>query len=203
MAHNKRILFWWMICLGLALICLEALSFLRPDTLYGPYCHYFVYMSLANSFVPLPTNPLTIYMGREFAPIAVSIVGAVGTSIANTTEYFVLGTLLRFERIDRVRVTKAYRALKRCFEIAPFALMTSVNFLPIPVDPVRWMAISEGYPRWRYILSTFLGRLPRYLILAWLGDRYNLSNRTIILILAATAGLFLIRKATARVRRSA
>ena len=199
MSKKKRIVFFWIVSVGLLLAAIEVISFFFTKDAYGPYLHYFVYMSLANTLVPLPTNPLIIYMGREFSLVAVPVLGAVGTSIANTTEYLVLGTLLEYGRVKKVKKTKTYLTLKRYFEVAPFALMVVINIFPVPIDPVRWMAISVDYPRWRYITSTFLGRLPRYLFLAWLGDRYNISNRTILIILIITVGVILSRKAFSHV----
>ncbi len=201
MTTKKRILITWLLSAGLLLAGMEVAFLLYPEWGYGPYIHYFVYMSLANSFVPLPTNPLIIYMGREFVPLFVAILGAVGTAAANTTEYLALGVLLENRRIKKFKETATYLALKRFFEISPFLLMVVVNFFPIPIDPVRWMAISVDYPRWRYVLSTFLGRFPRYFLLAWLGDRYDLSNRTILIILAATALVVLAKKGWPYLRR--
>jgi membrane protein YqaA with SNARE-associated domain len=200
MSKKKRIAFLWIAGLGLFLAGLEAVSILSVDGAYGNYLHYFVYMSLANTFIPLPTNPLIIYMGREFSPLTVSILGAAGTSIANTTEYLILGTFLEYRRVKKVKNTKTYLTLKRYFEITPFLLMTVINFIPVPIDPVRWMAISVDYPRLRYITSTFLGRFPRYLLLAWLGNRYNLSNTTIMILLGITVALVLIQKTTSRIK---
>ncbi len=201
MGAKKRTAIVWIVSVGVTLGGLELLSNLSTGGWFGPYLHYFVYMSLANTFIPLPTNPLIIYMGREFSPIAVSIIGTLGTAVANTTEYLILGALLEYGRVKKVRETRAYHTMKRYFEIAPFALMVVINFLPVPVDPVRWMAISVDYPRWRYVASTCIGRFPRYLLLAWLGDRYDLSNRTILIILAVTTGLVILRKVIVRLRK--
>jgi membrane protein YqaA with SNARE-associated domain len=194
METRRRTLILWIAVVGTILAGLEGLSLLDGDGRFGPYLHYAVYMSLANTFIPLPTNPLIIYMGREYFPAMVAIVGAAGTAVANMTEYLLLGILFETRRAQRVKRTHTYQVLKRYFERSPFLLMVAVNFVPIPVDPVRWMAISVDYPRWRYVLSTFLGRIPRYYLLAWFGDRYDLSNRTILIILAATGVLVLARR---------
>jgi ribonucleoside-triphosphate reductase len=203
MTPKRRTLLLWILSVGLVLAGLEALSLSGSARGTGPYLHYAVYMSLANTFVPLPTNPLIIYMGREYLPVAVALIGATGTAVANLTEYLVLGILFGSRRAAKVKETAAYGTLRRYFETAPFPLMTAANFLPIPIDPVRWMAISVDYPRWRYVLATFLGRLPRYYLLAWLGDRYDLSNRTILLVLGATGLLVLFRRLLRRRRKSA
>jgi len=201
MSTKKRTAIAWIISMGVTLGGMEAVSTLFTGGWFGPYLHYFVYMSLANTFIPLPTNPLILYMGREFSPIAVAIIGSLGTSLANTTEYLVLGVLLEYGRVKKIRETRPYRTMKRYFEVAPFALMVVVNFFPVPIDPARWMAISVDYPRWKYVAATFIGRFPRYFLLAWLGDRYDLSNRTILIILAATTGLVILRKASVHLRK--
>jgi len=201
MPKSKRMLIGWIVSIGTLLTGLELLSIFSPGGDFGPYLHYLDYMSLANTLVPLPTNPLIIYMGREFQPSAVALLGAIGTSIANMTEYLFLDLLLAQDRLRRVKETAIYRRTKRAFEVAPFILMVAVNLVPLPIDPVRWMAISVTYPRWRYVLATFLGRLPRYYLLAELGDRYQLSNRVILIILAATVVPVLVRKILSRARK--
>lgn len=200
MARKHRTPLLWIVAVGLLLGGLEALSLSGAAPGAAPYLHYAVYMSLANTFLPLPTNPLIIYMGREYMPAIVALIGAAGTALANLTEYLVLGVLFETRRAARIRETRTYDRLRRLFETSPFLLMTAANFLPIPIDPVRWMAISVAYPRGPYVAATFLGRLPRYYLLAWMGERYQLSNRTILLVLAATALLVLARKLVARVR---
>ena len=79
------------------------------------------------------------------------------------------------------------------FARAPFATLTVASFLPIPIDVIRILAVSADYPRTRYALATFAGRLPRYLLLAYLGYELQLSNRAILIVFLVTAAIGVVK----------
>ena len=58
---------------------------------------------------------------------------------------------------------------------------------------VRILAVSADYPRSRYALATFAGRLPRYLLLAYLGYELQLSNRAIFIVFLVTAAIGIVK----------
>jgi len=181
---------------------------------------YLFYMSLCCSFFPAPTAWLVLLMaspgvnlidpartaellnlGREqggivAAVLTVVIVGALGglgTALANLNEYHIFTFLLRLGRVNKVRQTAIYRTASRWFAAAPFALMTFVSLLPIPVDVVRWLAITYRYRRDHYALSSFLGRFVRYGLLAGAAACFRLGWRGIIAIQLALVVLVLLR----------
>jgi uncharacterized membrane protein YdjX (TVP38/TMEM64 family) len=141
-----------------------------------------LYTSLANTFVPLPVNPFIILLGKTHEPLFVALIAALGTMIANLNEYFFLGYLSGRRTAGRIKATKFYERIESGYRKNPFTLLVFTNLLPIPIDPVRWLSISSGYPVHRYAAATFLGRLPRYFLLAQLGETFQLSNRVLILI---------------------
>ncbi len=158
---------------------------------------YLLYLSFANTFVPLPANALVVWLGKSHAPLLVGAVGALGTALANLNEYYLLGWLTERRRIRRFKSGKTYLALEQWYRTSPFLLLAVTNFLPIPIDPVRWLSISSGYSRFLYAAATFIGRTPRYYLLALLGEQYQVPNWIIILlgvVPAAVAGLRLLLK---------
>jgi membrane protein YqaA with SNARE-associated domain len=163
---------------------------------------FLLYMSFANTFVPLPTNPVIIGLGRTYEPLLVGLLGAIGTSVANLNEYHVISYISSKKFADRVKKRRMYLKFQEWYWKYPFSLLTLTNFLPIPVDPVRWMSISSGYSRFSYAAATFAGRAPRYYLLALLGEAYQFSNRFLILLVIIPAAYsvirFLIRKIKAK-----
>jgi uncharacterized membrane protein YdjX (TVP38/TMEM64 family) len=123
----------------------------------------------------------------------VALVGAAGTALANLNDYYLLSYFFEFDRVKRIRRRRGYRRAVAWFDRAPFLTLTLFSFVPIPVDVVRLLAISRRYSRVRFTAASFLGRLPRYYILArgwqWLG----LSNWYILPVMVAVAALFLFR----------
>ena len=150
---------------------------------------YLLYMSVAFTFLPLPTAWIVLWAAREVEPFSVALIGTVGTCIANLHDYYIIHYLFRVDRIKRAKQTRFYRKAVRWFERAPFLTLTAASFLPIPIDVVRILAVSTDYPRRLYALATFTGRLPRYLLLAYLGYELQLSNRAIFIVFLVTAAI--------------
>lgn len=152
----------------------------------------FVYMSAACTFLPLPTIWIVLWAARTVDPWTVALVAAAGTCIANLHDYYIVNALCRHGRIRKARQSQVHGDAVRWFRRAPFLTLAAASFVPIAIDVVRLLAISTDYPRRRYALATFTGRFPRYLLLAALAWQFHLSNRTIVLALAATVavGLF-------------
>ncbi|MEN6439633.1 MAG: VTT domain-containing protein [Syntrophobacter sp.] len=159
-----------------------------------------MYMSMAFTFCPLPTLWILLWMAREIDPVAVALVGAIGTCIANLNDYHILHYLFRLEKIKRATGTKAFQGAVRLYEKAPFIALSIASFLPIPIDVIRILSVSTVYPRARYVLATFVGRFPRYLLITILGHEIKLSNREILIVLFVTVALGVASKGLSKLR---
>jgi len=114
----------------------------------------------------------------------VAAVGALGTCIANLNDYVILGWLFRHQKVKKIRDISAYRRLLTFFDRYAFLTMAGASFLPIPLDVVRLLAISRAYPFPKYVAATFVGRFPRYLLIAYLGK--ELPTKYILLLFLAS-----------------
>jgi len=157
---------------------------------------YLGYMSICCTFCPLPTTPVVLAVavltkGSQLpAPVlVVATLGAAGTAIANLHDYYLLTFLYRYRPVRRVRRTALYRRFAAWYGRAPFATLAAASFLPIPVDFVRLLAISEGYHRAKFILGSLVGRWPRYLLLAYLAHRLEMTWQWVLGIGGATVVL--------------
>jgi len=160
----------------------------------------FAYLSLACTFLPLPTAWIVIWAAAPAAkgglgldPWVAASVGAAGTAVANMHDYYLLTFLYRYQAMRRIRTTGFYRRFADWYKRAPFGTLAAASFLPIPVDVVRLLAISEGYSRWRFALGSLVGRWPRYLLFAILADAFELGWQWVVGVLGATACLGLWR----------
>jgi membrane protein YqaA with SNARE-associated domain len=154
---------------------------------------YLLYMSMAFTFVPLPTAWIVLWAAREVDPVTVTLLGTLGTCIANLHDYYIFHHLFRVERIKRAKASKFYRESVRWFHRAPFVTLAVASFLPIPIDVIRMLAVSADYPRTRYAVATAAGRFPRYLLLAYLGYELQLSNRAIFAVFLVTAAIGMVK----------
>jgi len=181
---------------------------------------YVFYMALCCSFFPAPTAWIVLLMASPVFGLvrgedltaswnltpasaqaaaalitvtAVAALGAAGTTLANLNEYHIFTFLLRFGRIGRIRTTALYDKARRYFAVSPFGLMTAVSFLPIPVDVVRWLAITYKYRRDHFAWANYLGRFARYALLALTAFYLKLGAKEIILVQLGLIGLVALR----------
>lgn len=145
---------------------------------------FFFYMCFACQFFPIPTLPPIAFAAKVFHPALIAVVGAAGTSIANLNDYAILGWLFTHQKVKKIRDISTYRRLLSFFDRFAFLTMSVASFLPIPVDVIRLLAISRSYPYWKYVAGTFVGRVPRYLIIAYVGK--ELPARYILILFLLT-----------------
>ena len=159
-----------------------------------------VYLSLATSFLPLPTAWVIAGVAAPRAAVAaslwptvlaVALVGAAASTIANLNEYHLLAWMMRWRRAARLRQTRGYRWAVSWFDRSPFFLLAVFNLLPLPIDAVRLLAAARSYPRPSFALANFLGRLGRYGVIAFVTYFWNLgwAAAVTLLVLAVALGL--------------
>ena len=169
---------------------------------------YLFYMSLCCTFIPLPTAWLVLLMASPMVGlitcdnpvlqgfltiVMVAGVGALGTAIANLNEYHIFTYLLRCGHVSQVRQTRMYLFASKWFTVSPFSLLTLMSFLPVPVDVVRWIAISHRYSRIRYSLASFGGRFVRYSLFSATAIFLEIGKWQILAIQAALVAIVLLR----------
>jgi len=215
--YNLRRWFVFFIVYMTALAAAALVSLTRLDTELNQFSQhiwllalYLFYMSLCCTFFPAPTAWIVLLMaspmiGLNYFPTAnpymsavvtiliVAAVGALGTSLANLNEYHVFTFLLRFGRAHRLRSTRLYKSAAHWFEVSPFVLMTVVSFLPIPVDVIRWLAITHRYRRDYFFIASFVGRFLRYAILAATATCLRISWYGIVFIQLLLLAIILLR----------
>ena len=134
-----------------------------------------LYVSLATTFVPLPTGPIVSALATRQAALSPSLgvtvllvasVGAVCSVMANLQDYHLFTWLLRSRRVAAIRSARLYQRAERWFQRRPFGLLVLFNILPVPVDVVRVLAASAQYPLRPFALANFLGRFVRYAVIA-------------------------------------
>ncbi|UCE04806.1 MAG: VTT domain-containing protein [bacterium] len=153
---------------------------------YSKLVGYFVYMSVACLIIPLPSPPYVIGMGKIFHPGVVAIVGSVGNCIALLFEYHFLTWIFSKSELQRkVENSSFFQQFAGFFNHAAFICLIITGFLPLPLEPVRIAAILSRYSVFKYVLATFIGRLPRNYLLALLGESFQIPNRYLIIILMA------------------
>ncbi|MBN1341481.1 MAG: hypothetical protein JXQ73_02315 [Phycisphaerae bacterium] len=140
---------------------------------------YTFYMSLCCTFFPAPTTWIVMMMASNYVAgeigllphvygrmLVVASIGSLGTAMANLNEYHIWTFILRYGKVAGIRKTRLYAVAARWFGIRPFWTIVLFSFIPIPVDIIRWLAITYRYPRVPYFAAYYLGRWVRYAGLA-------------------------------------
>jgi membrane protein YqaA with SNARE-associated domain len=195
--HRLRIWFGTYLAWMIGLFALAVVMLARYDAgdgaALGPWLLALAvfYVSLCNTLVPLPTSWVFLLLASEDVMLfespwlrvaTVAVLGSTATMMANLNEYHIFGYFMRARLGDRIRRTHVYRWAIRWFDVSPFQTLMLIAFVPVPVDFVRWVAILRRYPRWRFAAAYWLGRLPRYALLAGISVALRLNTLEIILI---------------------
>ena len=182
MKDNKSKLFFTR---SIGLLIMIAVSYLFvKGTRYSKLVSFFIFMSISCSILPLPTPPYVIGIGKIFHPLFVALVASIGSCIAAFLEYhFITWLFSKTELQRKIEESKSYQKIKNFFNKTAFSCITFTAFLPIPFDPVRFAAILTRYFLPRYLLAIFIGKYPRYYLLAYIGESFQVSNQILLIML--------------------
>jgi membrane protein YqaA with SNARE-associated domain len=152
----------------------------------------FLYAFASNvALAVLPHEPVIIWYGAYLGVWYTAAVATVGTLAASWVDHRVFATPLLRAANGRVLTTGAIGTARRLFGHAPFLTLAVSGVTPLPFWPFKLLAFAEGYPLPRYLAAVIAGRLPRYLLLAWLG----IAVRVPVWVLATAFVLFLLPSA--------
>ncbi len=182
----------WFLGFAIFIAMLALALFWSNSTGKRPLTHllfFLMYVSFACQFCPLNIIWIFIWIAREFNPFLIALLGSLATCVANLHDYYILTSLMRWDRLGRAKESHWYKRWAGWFSRCPFWTLVVANFLPLPIDVPRLLAISTGYNRVPFTAATFAGRYPRYLILTIYGYQYKPSMTTILIILAVTAAI--------------
>ena len=176
---------WVLTAIGIILSLALGYLFLEGSR-YSQLIGFFGYMSVACTLIPLPTPPYVIALGTVFHPGIVALTGAIGNCIAAFVEYQLLLWLFSKTEIQqRVETNSVFQRFSYYFRRAAFVCLIFTGFTPIPFEPFRFAAILARYNLWLYLLAVFLGRFPRYYLIALIGDQFQIPTRYLIFLLIA------------------
>jgi membrane protein YqaA with SNARE-associated domain len=154
---------------------------------------FFIYMSFACTVIPLPTPPYVVAMGKTFHPALVALLGATGNCMAAFGEYYFITWLFSKGEIQaRIENNRIFRRLKHFFNRAAFICLVITGFTPIPFEPFRLAAIVSRYSLVLYLLAVFIGRFPRYYLIAKIGHIYEIPVYLLVILVFVMAGISLI-----------
>jgi membrane protein YqaA with SNARE-associated domain len=151
-----------------------------------------IYSTPANSLLPVPHEPGLLYFAHYYDPVWIALAGAVGTAVAACIDYPVVKSAFRHPKIRRARDTQLYRSSVRWLLRWPFLTIVAFAATPLPVYVVRVLAPATGYPLWRYMAATMVGRFPRYYLMAWVGHLYHIPAWALLALFVFMVGTMVL-----------
>ena len=138
----------------------------------------FAYASLSNvALAVVPHEPAVLWAGPRLGVWPTALAATAGTVLAAWVDHTVFVPLVT--RLEQRRGTAPGR-MQRWFARAPFVILAASGLTPLPFFPFKALAFATRYPLGRYCVAVAAGRLPRYLLLAWLGVAVHLPTALIV-----------------------
>jgi len=122
------------------------------------------------------TTPLLLLASSRFAPWQVAVAGGAASGAGNVIQLLALRWMLAHERPWMARFVPARASLddaRRRYPSASFLAIAIARATPLPDAPLKVVAAATGYPAALYWLAVFLGALPYYGALAWIGHTFR------------------------------
>jgi ribonucleoside-triphosphate reductase len=133
---------------------------------------------------PFPHEPVLLGIARDHGAWACALISTWGALVAALIDYrFTLPWVHKPEVRAKYVDAALYQKSARWFAKAPFLTIVVTGLTPIPFYPFKFLALASGYSRTLYMWGIFVGRTPRYWMLAYLG--YVLQPPTWSLVLLA------------------
>ncbi|MEK7396722.1 MAG: VTT domain-containing protein [Candidatus Poribacteria bacterium] len=161
----------WFLYISVALaFCFgELLLLLLPE--YRSLSWFCLYSAISNTCVSVfPHEPSILFYGGIYDPLLVAILGAFSVCWIEFYNYRILSFVTSIRKVQVFTSKNMYQKAERWFSKMPFFSIFIACLTPIPYAPFRFFAVNSRYSMNKLILAVFMGRLPRYYILALTGD---------------------------------
>lgn len=152
-----------------------------------------LYCIPSNSILPIPHEPGVLYMARWYAPWEIAVAATIASAVVAFADYAIVEAAMRHPRIAGARDARMMRWAVKWMTRFPFAIIVAFSLVPVlPISVIRALAPISGYPLRRYIAALIVGRLPRFFVLAWLGNVLAIPTWVLLLITAATLAMMVL-----------
>jgi membrane protein YqaA with SNARE-associated domain len=147
-----------------------------------PILALFAYAFLSNvALAVVPHEPALLWAGPRLGVWPTALAATAGTVLAALVDHLAFVPLLTRLQARRAGGAATGR-IQRWFARAPFAILTLSGLTPLPFFPFKALAFTARYPLGRYCAAVAAGRLPRYLLLAWLGVAVRLPTPLLVAV---------------------
>jgi uncharacterized membrane protein YdjX (TVP38/TMEM64 family) len=147
--------------------------------------------------LPTAWEPLIIQTTEYYHPVVVATVGFFVYMYMEYINFYVYRWVLSRRRLAALQQKPAVQRAVALFGRRPFLTVFIFALTPLPFWAGRVLAIWHKYPLRPFMLATALGRYPRILAYAWIGNLLDLPG-WLLLLVGAGIPLILITLKLAR-----
>lgn len=129
------------------------------------------------------TTPLLLQYGKFHPPWSVAMAGGLASALGSAVQLMVLRWLLANEQPWMRRFAPSRARLvdaQRRYPSASFMALVLARATPLPDAPLKLVAAAVGYPVVRYAVAIFIGAVPYYFFLAYLGRAFALPTSWLV-----------------------
>lgn len=131
------------------------------------YLGIFLVTLLGNATVilPAPAFIVTYVGGSIYNPVLVAVAAGLGATIGELT-----GFMAGYGGKVLIEENKKYERVRKWMEKSGFLTLLILAAIPNPIFDIAGMiAGATGYPLKKFILATILGKIIKFLVLAFIG----------------------------------
>jgi uncharacterized membrane protein YdjX (TVP38/TMEM64 family) len=139
----------------------------------------------ANTAISIfPHEPAIILYGQHYNIILIAVFAAIGNLIAAVLDYYFFTPVLQLQFTAGYKKSRVYRKSIQWFAVAPFWVVVLFALTPLPFYLVKILVFSSGYSAWRFLAGILVGRFPRFILLALLGEAVHIPTWMMIVLFA-------------------
>jgi membrane protein YqaA with SNARE-associated domain len=186
----------WVMGGIMVVLAVVALVLMLQDFSSSSYLYLAFYTIPANTAISLfPHEPVVIWYGSLGSIWWTAAAASVGTLVAGFLDHSVFVPVMNRKGLTGYKEKVWYQKAARLFMRYPFTVIVVAGFTPIPFFPFKFLSFSLYYPLWKYLTALFLGRFPRYALLAWIGQAIHIPGWLLVAVFGAIGLAYAARAA--------
>lgn len=181
--------------LGLLLSFVSNLMRFAPPQLSLPTLLALLFVD--NATLAVASTPLLLAYAPHFAPWQVGLFGAIAAGLGSTVQMLLFRALVHSDAPFMRRFAPSREQISRALASAPSTLFIAIllaRATPLPDAPIKLVAAAGRYPLPLYFLAVFLGGVPYFALLAWLGHEFPVPPWALLVLVVLVAAVFLFER---------
>lgn len=152
------------------------------------------------------TTPLVLQYGKLHNPWLVGLLGGAASALGSAVQILVVRGALDAKVPFLMRFAPTREKLEAALKAYPSASFLAIllaRATPLPDAPLKIVAAAVRYPVWRYALAVFLGTLPYFVLLSFVGRALRIPGWVLVAAVVVIAAGVLVDRLRRRPRAPA